>query len=72
MKRDLAEVGGENDSEGWGNGDCSEMGSATKKGKQKLLTCIDASLTPDFGDKDENNNNSVHIYRTNKQNQTVD
>ena len=53
MKRALASVGGE-----WrtkakdggvetGGGDDSETGSMTKKGKQKSMTAIGASLTPE-------------------------
>ena len=37
------------------DGDGSEMGSMTKKGKQKSMTSIGASLTPEFRDKDESN-----------------
>ena len=38
-----------------GSEDGSDTGSVTKKGKQKLTTGIDVSLTPDFRDKRSNN-----------------
>ena len=41
-----------------GGGGGSETGSVTKKkGKQTSMTDIGVSLTPDFRDKEENNNN---------------
>ena len=39
-------------------GDDYEMGLVTKKkGEQNSTTCIGASLTPDYRDKEENNIN---------------
>ena len=58
VKRDLARVGGENESEGWGRGDARETGNVREKeGKQQSMTDIGASLTPDFRGKDESTNN---------------
>ena len=45
-------------------GDSSEMGLVLKKkGKQKSTTDISASLTPDYRDKEEHNNNK-YVYKT--------
>ena len=64
----------EREREGWGvekiGGDGSETGSVMKKGK-KSTTSIGASLTLDFGDKEEGNNNfnlrafalKLHIHK---------
>ena len=43
-----------------GSGDASETGLVMKKkGKQKSTTCIGASLTLDYRDKEESNNISA-------------
>ena len=47
-----------------GGGDSSETGSVTKKdGKQKSTTDIGGSLTSDFKNKEESNNN-IHIRKS--------
>ena len=40
-----------------GVGDGSETGSVTEEGEQKSTTGVSASLTPDFRDQEESNNN---------------
>ena len=64
MKTDLAGVGEEwrmraRDKGGveMVGGDGNEMGLMMKKGKRKSMTGIGASLTPDYRDKKESNNN---------------
>ena len=57
VKRDLAGVGGKNRSKGWGSGDgwWRWQGNGIIDGrKEKSMTHIDASLTPDYRGKEEN------------------
>ena len=58
----------ENEIEGWGGGgvetvggDGSETGSVTKKKGKKSTTGVGSSLTPDFRDKEENNNTNPEM-----------